>query len=74
MDFSTTSEERFHQRISRFATPDLPLWMHHFWWVVHNCVAHPVIGVVPLVSERAKPAAFKFHDYTSRKINAEVKE
>jgi len=39
--------------------------MHHYWWFVHNCVCHPLIGVFPI-----KPF-FDFHDWTSRKINAE---
>lgn len=39
---------------------------HVFWWLVHNCVAHPMIGVAPV------KACFDFHDWTSRKINARV--
>ena len=68
---NTTSEDRFYQRISRFASRSTPVWMHHFWWMTHNCVAHPIIGVVPLVSERGGDLAFRFHDFTSRKINLE---
>lgn len=33
------------------------------WWFVHNCIAHPLIGVAPI-----KPL-FNFHDWTSGKIN-----
>lgn len=36
---------------------------HHFWWLVHNCIAHPMIGFAPIKS------TFRFHDYTSDKIN-----
>lgn len=37
---------------------------HLGWWWVHNCIAHPLIGMVPI------KAAFDFHDWTSRKLNA----
>lgn len=57
------SEERFRERIRQFKVKSMPLALHHAWWVVHNCVAHPLIGVAPI-----KPF-FDFHDYTSRKIN-----
>lgn len=36
---------------------------HYFWWFVHNCIAHPMIGVIPIKT------TFRFHDYTSDKIN-----
>lgn len=36
---------------------------HYFWWFVHNCIAHPMIGVVPVKT------TFRFHDYTFDKIN-----
>lgn len=40
-------------------------WLrYHFWWYVHNCIAHNIIGYVPFLK-----AGFTFHDYTSRKIN-----
>lgn len=35
-----------------------------FWWFVHNCISHPIIGVCPM------KWAFSFHDYTSDKINS----
>lgn len=41
----------------------LPRAQHHFWWLLHNCVAHPAIGFVPV------KATFDFHDWTSRKLN-----
>lgn len=59
----TTSEKRFHARIRRFSAMGRPVMEYHFWWFVHNCVAHPLIGVLPV-----KPT-FDFHDFTSRKIN-----
>lgn len=59
------SEERFRARIDVYDSRRMPRVSHHFWWFVHNCVAHPLIGVLPIRS------TFLFHDYTSRKINAE---
>lgn len=57
------SEERFEKRVETFKKESKPLIKHHFWWFVHNCVAHPLIGVLPVKS------AFDFHDWTSKKIN-----
>ena len=37
---------------------------HGFWWFVHNCISHPIIGVLPVKK------SFEFHDYTSKRINA----
>lgn len=59
------SAERFTQRIQRFRARGMSTAMHHVWWLVHNCVAHPMIGVMPI------NASFRFHDWTSRKINGE---
>lgn len=36
---------------------------HAFWWWAHNCVAHPLIGLLP------RRFAFEFHDWTSRKLH-----
>lgn len=59
------SKDRFHARIDQFKQKQIPAAIHHMWWVIHNCVAHPMIGFFPV------KASFDFHDYTSRKINAE---
>jgi hypothetical protein len=42
---------------------NLPAAKHHFWWLLHNLVAHPAIGLFPVKT------AFDFHDWTSRKLN-----
>ncbi len=34
-----------------------------FWWVVHNAIAHPMIGLLPV------RLSFSFHDWTSRKMH-----
>ncbi|MFA6049759.1 MAG: hypothetical protein WC761_01045 [Candidatus Paceibacterota bacterium] len=42
----------------------LALAEHGFWWFVHNCISHPIIGILPVKK------SFEFHDYTSKRINA----
>lgn len=54
------SQERYIRRKTK-----RPWTAHTFWWIVHNCVSHPMIGFVPL-----KPF-FSFHDWTSRKMHGE---
>lgn len=58
-----TSYGRFHDRIRKFRKNKKSVLVHHFWWFVHNCISHPAIGVLPI------KATFRFHDYTSDKIN-----
>ncbi len=36
---------------------------HHAWWLVHNLVSHPMIGILPV------KATFRFHDWTSYRLN-----
>lgn len=52
------SEKRYEKRITK-----VPKLKHTFWWLVHNAVAHPLIGFVP------RRFAFEFHDWTSRKLH-----
>lgn len=58
-----TTSERFELRIDRYRAAKRPTYVHHFWWFMHNAVAHPLIAVLPLAP------AFRFHDYTAAKIN-----
>jgi hypothetical protein len=41
----------------------IPLVQHYFWWMIHNLVAHPMIGLLPI------KVSFRFHDWTSHKLN-----
>ena len=59
----TGAEQRFESRVSIFKKEDKPVYKHHFWWFVHNCIAHPMIGIYPCKK------TFDFHDWTSKKIN-----
>lgn len=59
----STAQGRFWWRIETWEAKKGSAAEHHFWWFVHNCVAHPLIGVLPVKS------TFDFHDYTSDKIN-----
>ena len=44
-------------------TRRIPLVQHYFWWLIHNLVAHPMIGVFPIKK------SFQFHDWSSHKLN-----
>lgn len=57
------SAARFSDRIETFKNNDKPVFKHHFWWLIHNCVAHVFIGLIPCKT------SFDFHDWTSKKIN-----
>lgn len=59
----TGAEQRFEGRVAVFQKENKPVYKHHFWWFVHNCVAHPMIGIWP------SKKTFDFHDWTSKKIN-----
>lgn len=61
MDFNMTSHMRHKYRMSLWKKKELPVFI--FWWIMHNVVSHPLIGILPF-----KPF-FQFHDYTSVKIN-----
>jgi len=58
-----TAHGRFWWRIEKWKEKTGSAKEHHFWWFVHNCIAHPMIGVLPI------KRTFDFHDYTSDKIN-----
>lgn len=61
------SEKRFERRVESFqeATKNYPKIKHYGWWFLHNCVAHPWIGLIP------SHASFEFHDWTSVRLNAD---
>jgi hypothetical protein len=40
-----------------------PWASHTLWWVIHNVVAHPLIGLLPF-----RPL-FRFHDWTSERMH-----
>lgn len=63
---TTGSADRFPKRLKKFrkAEKRFPMLQHYFWWVMHNCITHPLIGLIPV-----KPF-FQFHDWTSVKLNA----
>lgn len=45
----------------------LPLVRHYLWWLVHNCVSHPTLGLLPL-----RPMVW-FHDWTAKHLNVRDK-
>jgi hypothetical protein len=60
-DFRVRDEDDTARRETR------PWVAHTAWWLVHNCIAHPLIGVFP------RRPAFRFHDWTSRKMHGETR-
>lgn len=62
---TTGSADRFPKRIEKFrkAEKKFPVLQHYFWWVMHNCITHFLIGIIPI------KIFFKFHDWTSVKLN-----
>jgi hypothetical protein len=57
------SEGRYWRRIKRFKDLGRPVKEHHLWWLIHNCVAHPFVGLLPY------GYAVRFHDYSSDRLN-----
>lgn len=59
------SQKRYAARIVKWAATlqSFSLWRHWFWWMAHNCLAHPMLGFDPTQKTVA------FHDLTSRKLN-----
>lgn len=66
-DADEGSAWRFAQRVEKFKMKGvmLPRTEHYAWWIAHNAIAHPLLAIFPL-----KPS-FRFHDWTSRKLNAQ---
>lgn len=52
------SEQRYVQRLA-----ERPWVAHTFWWFVHNCIAHPLIGIMPC------RLTFDFHDWSSERMH-----
>jgi hypothetical protein len=57
---------RYQERIKKFEKKQrrFPRLQHALWWVLHNAVAHPFL-LMPC------KWSFQFHDWSSRKLNAE---
>lgn len=55
------SEDRYHRRIEIFKNQYAkhPRLEHHAFWVIHNCVAHPFLGLLP------RRETVQFHTLTS---------
>lgn len=57
-DTEEGSQERYQRR-----QKIVPWSKHTVWWFVHNCIAHPLIGILPVRT------AFRFHDWTSLRMH-----
>lgn len=63
------AEKRYKYRQSKWnkKVKVLPKQKHYFWWFVHNCVSHPILGLVPCEK------TVNFHDWTSKHLNLHKK-
>ena len=59
LDNERGSEQRYRSRIENYKQKGAPVRRHMFWWLVHNVVAHPLIGFFPT------RVMFELHDWTS---------
>lgn len=55
-----SSQERYNNRKKNFASK----LEHHVWWLLHNCVAHPILGIFPNTFK-----SVDFHSLTSDWLN-----
>lgn len=64
-EMSPDAGVRYWQRVEQFLRDGQPLprARHAAWWFVHNCVAHPLLGVAP------GDATVRLHDWTSDRLN-----
>lgn len=60
------SEERFFTRAVEAKEEEREAG-HFVWWIVHNCISHPLIGILPI------GPFFRFHDWTSHKMGTRAK-
>lgn len=61
------SRYKRRQRIWQQKHRVFPWVRHQGWWVLHNCVSHPLLGVRP--SKRT----VWFHDWTSQHLNCRTR-
>jgi hypothetical protein len=59
------SGARYWARVTRFLGDGraLPRTRHAFWWLLHNCLAHPLLGAAP------GAVTVRLHDWTSDGLN-----
>jgi len=62
------AEKRFDERIGLFVKDGdpMPRVRHHMLWLLHNCVAHPLLAVA---GKNVPPLAVEFHELTSLWLN-----
>jgi hypothetical protein len=62
-----TSKGRFDHRLEKFKADGvaLPAVRHYGWWLLHNVASHSLLGLCPV------SLTFKFHDWTSKRLNKE---
>lgn len=61
------SAQRYRERIEKFKADGkaFPRVRHYLFWVLHNLVAHPILGLIP------NQVTVDFHEVTSKWLNHE---
>jgi len=64
----STCQYRYLQRKEKWIKSGVsfPRVRHHFWWLLHNLVSHPLLAI-PTIH------GVWFHDWTSKKLNRKPK-
>jgi hypothetical protein len=62
-EMKKSTKGRFLLRIEDHKSAGVHVLTHHFHWVLHNLVIHPIIAVCPFTW------AFSLHDWSSKKLN-----
>ncbi len=57
------SEERYKERPVLWEEAKHGAIYHYCWWLIHNLISHPLIGLFPV-----KPF-FRLHDWTSHHMH-----
>ena len=60
---NSSSYERFYHRLSLFKGQKFGVLRHHFYWLLHNNIIHPWIGLSPSLK------SLKWHEITSDLLN-----
>lgn len=64
------AKERYYFRQAKWtqACKLFPKIRHHSWWLLHNCLSHPLLGIYPAEE------TIWFHDWTSKHLNLRTEQ
>lgn len=52
----------YWQNLEEIEFTSVPVIKHRTWWLIHNCVSHPIIGLIPI------GIFFWLHDFSAKKM------